>query len=232
MHSGGYVRPARDSALMGDSRIEKWLSWCEDEIRPEVLTMYLQRYVFRAVGEIVEAHGSLPPSYYFDYSRDTYATTQAVAIPRQAETSPRVITLGRLITEVASDPERLSRRFWVGLWTNDDAKRFGLPDSAFTRQFAPQGGDHLDPAIPAADLSRLATVAASIKIYVDQHVAHNDAKPSSGLPNFDDLDASIDLVGHLFKKYANLLTASTWTTLEPAIQDDWQAIFRYAWLSN
>jgi hypothetical protein len=215
---------------MADSRIEKWLRWCEDEIRPEVLLMYLQRDVFRTVGKTVEDNTSLPPSYYFDYLRDTYATTQAVGIRRQAETRSGVITLGRLITEIASDAGRFTREFWVGLWGNDDARRFGIPDRAFTDQFAPDGGDHLDPEIPKADLLELAWVAAEVKVYVDQHVAHNDAKPAAALPTFDDLDACIDLLGDLFKKYANLLTASSWLELVPVLQHDWQAVFRQPWL--
>jgi hypothetical protein len=90
---------------------------------------------------------------------------------------------------------------------------------------------HLDPAIPKADLMDLMWVAAEVKIYVDEHVAHNDAKPSPGLPTFKDLDASIDVIGQLFAKYANLLTAATWPILVPVLQHDWQAIFRQRWIT-
>ena len=215
---------------MADSRIEKWLRWLEKEIQQEIFDMNLRRYVFRDVGEIIEANGSLPPSYWFEFSSDTYATTQAVAIRRQAEVDARVISLGQLIAEIGSDADRLTRKFWVGLWSNSDALRFGIPDHAFTKHFAPGGGDHLDPAVPEADLARLARDAESVKRYVDQHIAHNDAKPRGGLPTFEDVNASIDLIGELFIKYANLLTASTWTTVVPVMQDDWQAIFRERWI--
>jgi hypothetical protein len=151
-------------------------------------------------------------------------------IRRQAEADTRVISLGRLIDEIGSDAGRLTRRYWVGLFGKSDAVRFGVADAGFTKQFAPGGGDHIDPAIPAADLALLTSVAQSVKVYVDQHVAHNDAKPRGSLPTFKDLDANIDLIGELFAKYGNLLTASTWTTVVPVVQHDWQAIFRQPWI--
>lgn len=175
---------------MRDSRREKWLRWLEDEIQPEVMTMNLHRHVFTEVGDIIEAHGSLPPSYWFEFSSDTYATTQAIAIRRH------------------------------------------IADAAFTKQFAPGGGDHLDPTVPNDDLMQLAWVAAEVKIYVDEHVAHNDARPSAGLPTFGDLNASIDLIGELFAKYANLLTAAMWPILVPAIQHNWKAIFAEPWIEQ
>ena len=100
---------------MTDSRIAKWLRWLDDEIKPEVITMNLHRHVWREVRGIVERNGSLPPSYWFEFSSDTYATTQAVAIRRQAEVDSRVISLGRLIDEIGGDATRLTRKFWVGL---------------------------------------------------------------------------------------------------------------------
>ena len=224
------VRRPRHPERVADPKIEKWLRWLEDEIQPEVMTMNLHRHVFREVGEIIDRNGSLPPSYWFEFSSDTYATTQAVAIRRQAEVSTRVVSLGRLLQEIGGDAALLTRKFWVGLWGNSDAVEYGFADAAFTKQFAPGGGDHLDPAIPAADLAQLMSDAESVKRYVDQHVAHNDAKPIPGLPTLKDVDASIDLIGDLFAKYANLLTAAMWPILVPVLQHDWQAIFRQRWI--
>jgi hypothetical protein len=161
---------------VADSRIAKWLRWLEDGIQPEVMTMNLHRHVFREVGEIIDANGALPPSYWFEFSTDTYATTQAVAIRRQAEVDTRVISLGRLIDEIGSDATRVTRRFWVGLWSNADLVDQGFADAAFTKQFAPDSGDHLDPTIPAADLAQLTSLADSVKRYVDQHVAHKPGR--------------------------------------------------------
>jgi hypothetical protein len=141
-----------------------------------------------------------------------------------------VKTFGRLIREVEQDAHRLTRDFWVGLWTNPDAVRFGLPQRAWQKQWAGEVGDHLDPAIPASDLERLTSGAEKVEDYVDQYLAHRDARPSAGLPTFADLDAAIDMLGELYAKYGNLLTASVYPILVPAIQHPWLAVFRQPWM--
>lgn len=57
--------------------------------------MHLHRHTFSEVRGIVESNTDLPDSYFFEYLTDTYATTQAVAVRRQADNTPRVVTLGR-----------------------------------------------------------------------------------------------------------------------------------------
>jgi hypothetical protein len=46
---------------------------------------------------------------------------------------------------------------------------------------------------------------------------------------FEELHDAVDTVGRVFRKYANVLTASTYIDLEPVIQHDWRAIFRQPW---
>jgi hypothetical protein len=106
-----------------------------------------------------------------------------------------------------------------------------VANRGFDEQFAGQVGDHFDPAIAEADLQLLAANAKAVRRYVDQHVAHADARPTAGLPTFAELDAAIDTIGKLFQKYANLLTASSWPILVPAIQHDWLAPFRVPWIN-
>jgi hypothetical protein len=208
--------------------VDKWRRWADERIKPEVLTMNLHRYAFKEVTAIVNANGQLPGSYFLEFTQDTYATSQAIAVRRQAEVSSRVVSLGQLIAEIESDAGRLTRSYWVGLWS--DPTLGGRADAAFTRHFAPGGGNELDPAVPARDLQRLAAGARSVSAYVDEYVAHSDATQRTNLPTFDDLDTAIDTIGELFIAYYNLLTASTWHTLVPAIQHNWLAIFRQPWM--
>lgn len=42
----------------------------------------------------------------------------------------------------------------------------------------------------------------------------------------------IDVIGELFKRYYNLLTASSYVMLEPVIQHDWLAAFRVPWMGS
>ena len=225
--------PSERSSKLGrvaDSKIDKWLGWFDDPIFPEVSAMYLHRHAFQTVRDMVESNGKLPGSYFFEYIEDTYGVTQSVAVRRQAECTKRVKSLGRLIREVEQDAHRLTREFWIGLWSNDDAVRFGIAEHGWQTQYAGDVGDHLDPAIPAGDLSQLTSGAEKVADYVDQYLAHRDARPSAGLPSFADLDAAIELIGGLYAKYGNLLTASIYPILVPTIQHDWLAVFRQPWM--
>jgi hypothetical protein len=120
--------------------------------------MYRHRAVFLDVIGIADENEELPESSFWAYFHDTYAITQAVAVRRQADTRSGVGTLDRLITEIAGDPKRCSREFWVGLWEKDprpeiEALKQAEANSIFTDQFAGDVGDHLDPVL--ADDPRL-----------------------------------------------------------------------------
>jgi hypothetical protein len=219
-----------------DQRIEKWKRWCDGTIRSNVLTMNLQRYAWREVGKILDDNSEqLPESYWWEFMRDTYGTTQAVAVRRQADTHRDAASLGKLIEEIGSDASRITRQFWLGLWHHeDDSDRFGLmraqAEKAWDEHYGGGVGTHLDPTIPRDDLEALTTDATKVKRYVDQHVAHADAVPAQVTLTFEEVHAAIDSIGYLFKKYYNLLTASSYVTLEPKIQHNWKAAFRVAWM--
>jgi hypothetical protein len=48
--------------------------------------------------------------------RDAYATTQAIAVCRQADTQPRHASLGNLIEEISGDLAKFTRDYSMGLW--------------------------------------------------------------------------------------------------------------------
>jgi hypothetical protein len=229
---------------MTDQRIAKWTKWIDGTIRSNVLTMHLQRDAYRKVSSMLAANAdNLPESYWWEFTRDTYATTQAVAVRRQADTHPDVASLGKLIEEVRDDAIRLTRDFWLGLWRDQDDPPYN-PDNmhdkleqlraegGWSDEYGGSVGDHLDPAIPAADFDRLRDIAAGVKGYVDQHVAHADAAVVSAevTLTLDDVHDAVSVIGELFGRYYTLLTASSYTQFVPVIQHDWMAAFRVPWM--
>jgi hypothetical protein len=231
-------RPTHSRSSCGvDQRIEKWKRWIDGPIKSDVLTMHLQRDAYRTVSEMLaENADNLPESYWWEFMRDTYATTQAVAVRRQADTHKDVATLGKLIEEIRDDHRRITREFWLAEWSD--------PDDPFMQREAVRGwadqyaGDderYLDAAIPASDLDTLTDAAADVRAYVDRHVAHSE-KPSQVSAEITltlkDVHDDIDVIGSLFKKYYNLLTASSFVMLVPVIQHDWLAAFRVAWMGR
>jgi hypothetical protein len=197
-------------------------------IRPDIITMHWNRAVYREVGEIVSANTSLPPSGFFTFLADTYATTQSVAVRRQSEVDSRVVSVGTLLAEIADDPSRLTRERYLALHDADDAQ---FANQGFDHWAGP-GGAHVRPDIVLDDLDRLKGEVEAVTRYVDRHLAHADQRPLPDLPTFEVLNAAIDFLGGLFNKYNRLIRASSWATLEPVAQYDWLGVFRVPWIPS
>jgi hypothetical protein len=238
-----------------DQRIQKWERWFEHGISSDVFTMHLQRFAWKRMEEITRANPDLngTPSYLWEFLFDTYAKAQAGAVRRQTDTDDQAASLGRLIYEVSETPALLTREWWLELWTDTGGDPYwrSVAENAWTDQFAGEVADHIDPAIPQADLAELRDGSEKVRRYVDQNVAHLDARtipnpngPPTGappdaptttsekLPTLNEVHDAIDLIGHLFKKYGNLLTAAAWVELTPALQHDWEAVFRVPWIKK
>ena len=240
---------------MADQRIEKWERWFEHGISSDVYTMHLQRFAWKRMEQITQANPDLngTPSYLWEFLFETYAKTQAGAVRRQADVDDQAASLGRLIYEIEQTPTLLTRDWWLSLGGNGQQRRRPLlasgAEKAWTDQFGGQVGDYLDPAIPQVDLAKLRDGSEKVRRYVDQNVAHLDARaipnlngPPTGappeaptttgekLPTLNEVHDAIDLIGDLFKKYGNLLTAAAWVDLTPALQHDWEAVFRVPWI--
>ncbi len=213
-------------ALPQDDRIEKWKRWLAD-IEDELIGIAWNRAIYRGVTRIANDHGELPPSAFFDFLGETYATTQALAVRRQAERNLRGFSLGTLLHEIADDPSRLTRARYVAEFNPNQRDR---GDEEFTRDFAGEAGDHLDPAIVHADIGALEVAVARIREYVDRHLAHHDHRGVDELPRYEDLNTAIDAMGDLVGKYARLITGAGLGLIEPVPQYDWTAVFREPWI--
>jgi AbiU2 len=219
---------------MAHQRIEKWRGWIDDRIKHEVVTMHLHWDTWSHVQKMLAANSALPNSYWWEFMADTYGITQAVAVRRQLDTHRDVASLGKLVAEIAEEPQIITKAFWLDLWDTTDRIDPSLADRSWHQQFGGEVGDHLDPAIPMADLDAARQASEGVRRYVDKHLAHSDrnAVPASSLPTVPELHYAIDMIGHVYKKYANLLTASSWITLVPIAQNDWMAVFREPWMRD
>jgi hypothetical protein len=195
--------------------------------------MHARRFVWQQVQDMLKANSDLPASYWWNFIKDTYATTQSVAVRRQADTHKEANSLGKLISEIKGDATTLTRDSWIGLWPDHDELLLLHAQQGWDRQWAGSVGGHLDPAIPEQDLDRLTVAAAAVRPYVDKQVAHSDkgAKPASFTLTVGDVHDAIDVIGDLFKKYFNPLTASSMVQLAPIMPMNWMAVFAQPWMT-
>jgi hypothetical protein len=225
-----------------DQRIVKWRRWLDQGITSDVYTMHLERFAWDRMAEIIRENADLKEtvSYLWEWMFDVYTKTQAGAVRRQADIDRQVASLGRLIYEIEKTPTLLTRDWYIGLWNegDDDAYWCKVAEDHWTEEFGGLVGDHFDPAIAGEDLVCLRDGSERVRRYVDQHVAHFDARTiaptrkGSDLPTLNEVHNAIDLIGDLFKKYGHLLTAAGWGSLTPVIQHDWEKVFRMQWLSE
>jgi hypothetical protein len=212
---------------MPHPKIEKWRGWCGGQIHNELVTVSMNRRIFREIVRITDARGDLPRSYVWAYLRETYATTQAVAIRRQADTRRRVFTLARLLRALGKNPSRLSRKFYIDNYDPDDK---ALAEVRFDERFADGARKHIDLKIIASDLKLIGVYASRVKTYVDHHVALSPGEPTTGFLALDELDFAIDGISQLFEKYADALMGPARPIISAQLDPEWIEVFRVPWM--
>lgn len=221
------------SLLVADlhADVERWRTWIEGPIRADIIGMHHRRFVWRRVAQIADANEELRdrPSTFWDFLGQNYAATQAIAIRRQADTRRDVFSLAVVIKQMRDNAQALTRDSYVSLFDQSDELMVERGHKGFNQLAG--GGDHLDPEIPRADLAALKDAAKRVRLYANEHIAHAAANPTHpAMPTYSDLHEAIDALGNICRKYTVALTAGWWATWEPVMQDDWEAIFRVAWL--
>jgi hypothetical protein len=81
----------------------------------------------------------------------------------------------------------------------------------------------------AADGAELDRATARVKDYVDQFIAHHDRSPIAGIPIHHELNAAIDLLVRLLRKYYGVLAGSDVDVVVHYLEDP-LTIFRFAWI--
>jgi hypothetical protein len=221
------------------SKYDKWRRWLDGadgeangKITNEVVAMHARRVPWRELTRLANRRDlPSPDSYWWEWVVDCYAVTQSIAIRRQLDQQTTAVSLGRILRELVDHPGAMTRELWLSSWEAKDDHDVWLANKQWDEKFASADEPAiLNPALPTADLKALEEGGHRMRGYVDRHVAHLDRRGSEVVPTFNDIDDAVDLIGALFTRYHALLTASGYTQLEPAFQDDWAAPLRTAWL--
>ena len=216
-----------------DVLYEKWLAWFK-QIASETHTLFLYRDYWIGLAEMTQANDDIPPSTIFDAFGVWYGATQATSIRRQLDRDPRSISFHNLLADISDHPEVMTRDRHVALWQDDDPREWAKEAweseaQANYDRFAESGNDVIDPARTKADLDRLREIAKPVVKFVNKAVAHTDEQALGSTSTYAELNAVIDELGELLKKYSSLLTATIFGALVPVHQQEWRQAFRVAW---
>ena len=180
---------------------------------------------------VVDDNPYIPaPNHVMDFVRDLYGIVVAVGVRRQVDRNGDVAGLARLIDEIARSPTTLTRAWWLERYP---AHLEDLGNADFD-QFAGPGGSIVDPEIVRKDLATLGNVAAKVKRYVNQNLAHLADEPDgpAGAPTFADIRKCLTELDRLLRRYRLLINGDSLMTSTPTKQFNFRLPLLVPWAPN
>lgn len=217
-----------------DEVVAKWRHWLE-LIQPHVIGLHHERRIWREMRDALAERAPDTAGVFLSHYTRLYVDGSAMAVRRLADQSKRdktSVSLWRLIDDIRKQRDVWTRERYVDLFIKDETRAEArrslrrVAGEEFDETFGDDGSGRIDPERLEEDLAMLRSQAGRVTDFADRLVAHIDRRGVDELPTFADLDAAIDVCGHVFKRYHLLLHASSWLRLEPTIQEDWKAPFR------
>lgn len=199
-------------------------------IYEEVQDLRVKQHIFWEVQEIVRANSNINvPNEFYTCLEETYAASMSAAIRRQIDATKDTISFLRFLQAVEQQPTVVTRKryrkFSTKLSEDEMNAHFDLLVGA--------GNNNLAKPAVQCDIQALRDKTDALKDYANSLVTHRAKNPAAGLASFRDIDAAIEGLEVLLKKYLNLFRFSVVSgTLLPVVIDNWKSIFRVPWIPN
>ena len=136
----------------------KWARWL-DQLRHEILILHLYRKFWRDIVRTAE-EAKVPPSYFFTFLNETYATYQAIAIRRVCKARQGRPSFRNLLNEIRHHPELTRNPADLELVANDVAS-LEMGSLGRIRRYAEEHIAHKQET-PATDVPTLEDIHQAI----------------------------------------------------------------------
>ena len=213
-----------------DQKFDKWKEWFED-IGSEVRHLVRNKHIFWKFGSIVKNNPDIQkPNSFYTFVGDTYFAYCVISVRRQIKSNDRR-SFARLLKEIIETPSVLSRKRFVAMYGKDAEYEANYDFS----QFAQGNAEHIDPDIVKQDFAKLNELSSPIiERFTDKRIAHYDkwSMCAEDVPSFGELNACIDFLAELTKKYWLLFDSSAKDILLMPLNDCWEEIFRQPWIPS
>ena len=209
-------------------RFEKWNGWLS-VIRDDVEMLLEHREIFRGLMEIVRRNPNLQIQKNNPFVRfvgNTYKAFIATTVRRQLKRN-QDNSFVELLCEIKDTPHLLSRKRFVDLFPQSKYKE---ADFIFTQEFSGTSKDYIDTVGVKQDLKTLKALGKKLEDFTDKRIAHYDRQPPENIPTFKEVDACIDCLIELIKKYWFLFMGEKIEDDLGPVLEDWQDIFREPWI--
>jgi hypothetical protein len=217
-----------DSSIVRYRTFKRWLRGVR-VIKDAVYDLGHKRQIYREVTAIIDGNPKLHvPSAFYDWLHCAYITDVTMGIRRLVDWDKRTISFVRLMQDIEHHPEVISRRRFVSKYDHF-LKKYGHRDF---EKFSKPGDEFINPSIVRRHRRELVMSQRKLRDFVNRHIAHTSKAKMRKLPTYKELDACVDLLGNLLKKYTLLIEQAALIHVVPEIQYDWKAPFRVPWISN
>lgn len=218
-------RPREDADAMS-KRLEdpqdRWRAHWED-LQPQVWNLHVRREIYDALDEAILGRGVPEAGAFLDVQRAMYVEAQAMTVRRLVDTDRRTHSLATLVSDLQRHRELLTfeRFLAIGGYDADDEH-----DLRFARdRFTAMSEDGTCVSLEyLADLERrLKEAGATVREYVNQHVAHLDSEREATV-TWGDLHRAFDSVSALYTEVGGIVTGAHHVP-EPSISWNWKKVF-------
>lgn len=223
--------PGANPVLSDEQRFERLNGWL-DVLQKEVRQLRVDQHIFWEVQKIIQANPRINKlgSSFYHWMGSAYATSMTVAIRRQVDGDSRSISFRNLLRMLRMHPEVLSRTRYKHHFVDANSP---LPEAYRDRDYdrlVGEGRDILNPTDLEKEIADLQMVTDGLRQYVNKRIAHYDEEHFKRVPRFNDIDAAVEFLDRLLKRYLLLFRAVHIDTALPTWQYDWTEIFRHPWI--
>jgi hypothetical protein len=203
-------------------RLQRVLQWL-DIISSEVIELITNNYIFWEVQSIIRANPRLQKaeSAFYEWMGSVFAHSAAMGVRRQASLNDQSVSLHRLLDELKTYPNLVSRDFHRNLYAHFGSDHIlESADKIYDEYVGYQLGA-LDPSQVQKDIDSLVQASRKIHYYADRVVAHYDPKGLNHIvPTFSDLGSCLLELDVLVCKYLLLMKAEHKISLLPTFVYD------------
>lgn len=139
----------------------------------------------------------------------------------------RLISLWNLLSQLERKARYVTLEQYVALSGSGPIRRHMAEEEA--KEWLEAGTNHLDPALPAADLLDLERETKVVKDYVNRSVAHRDGGGGTTTVTWLDLEGSLDRIEAIAQRYNLILRSTSFVTYESTPQFDETLFYRRPW---
>jgi hypothetical protein len=159
--------------------------------------------------------------------KNNYLDAQLMAVRRQLDTRPDVISVARLVGRVSQYPHVLSRDRYVTRTSGWQSR--AEADQLFDGMVGP-GLDHIDRNVARADLANLKTWTSKVVGWAHKEKAHYNESPRAlgEDPTIGDLHAAVNVIVDTSVRYREMILGSSMRKRVALLS--WTHIFQVPWL--